>query len=42
MTIVIDLYIIAMPWKREENILCNYLFGDKIIQNFAKKISPEV
>ena len=30
-----------MPWTREENILRHYLFGDKIIQNRASKISQE-
>ena len=31
-----------MPWTREKNILRHYLFGDKIIQNYAYKISKEV
>ena len=26
--------LITMLWTREENILCHYLFGNKIIQNF--------
>ena len=25
-----------MPWTREDNIFCHYLFGDKIIQNWLK------
>ena len=25
-----------MPWTREKNILCPYLFGDKIIRNCLK------
>ena len=26
-----------MPWTREKNILCHYLFGDKIMQNDESK-----
>ncbi len=30
-----------MPWTRQENILRHNLFGDKIIQNYASKISQK-
>ena len=33
---------ITMPWKRDENILRLYLFEDKMIQNYASKISQGV